>query len=95
MRRGTSRFRRKGEVDLQYTSSYGARNNIKTSLIRQVGSEDMDDRYSNAVGDEKSALQFAQNKSGNQLIHSVLEHDAALFWARICQSCEHRRVRAV
>jgi hypothetical protein len=31
-----------------------------TSVIRQVGSEGMDDRYSNEVGDEKFALQFAQ-----------------------------------
>jgi hypothetical protein len=52
---------------------------MKTSVIRQVGPEDMDDRYSNAKGDKKFALQSAQNKSGNQLIHSVLECDAALF----------------
>lgn len=68
---------------------------MKMSMIRQVGSEGVDGRSSNAVGDKKFALQFAQNKSGNQLIHSEFGRDAALFWARICQSCERRRVRAV
>lgn len=68
---------------------------MKTSAIRQVGSEGMTGRYSNAVGDEKFALQSAQNRSGNPPHSQCFGRDAALFWARICQSYEHRRVRAV
>lgn len=62
---------------------------MKTSVIRQVGSEGMTGRYSNAVGDEKFALQFAQNKSGNPLIHSVLDA------MRLCFGHEFARVTSI